>query len=99
MTKRYNNLHREKYKIREIFLGGVKQNTTMNSMLKYLIMITLMYYFLKGLIYLLLWQTTKKVQERALAAKAKERADREAQRRIWEDDENDKNDNKWGKYK
>ncbi len=74
-------------------MGGVKHNNTMNSMLKYLIIITLMYYFLKGLIYLLLWQTTKKVEERARAAKAKEKAEREMKRRIWVDEEDeDSND-------
>lgn len=70
-------------------MGGVKHNNTMNSMLKYLIIITLMYYFLKGLIYLLLWQTTKKVEERARAAKAKEKAEREMKRRIWVDEEDE----------
>lgn len=65
----------------------------MNSMLKYLIIITLMYYFLKGLIYLLLWQTTKKVEERARAAKAKEKADREMQRRIWVDEDDEDGNN------
>ncbi len=64
----------------------------MNSMLKYLIIITLMYYFLIGLIYLLLWHTTKRVQEHALAKKAKEREKREMHRRIWSDDEDEDND-------
>lgn len=66
----------------------------MNSMLKYLIIITLMYYFLKGIIYLLLWHTTKKVQERALEAKAKEKAKQDIKRQIWEDEDEDGN-NRW----
>ncbi|MDD3269318.1 MAG: hypothetical protein PHX14_08355 [Syntrophomonadaceae bacterium] len=63
-------------------------------MLKYLIIITLMYYFLKVLIYLVLWQTTKKVQENALAKKAKRKEKEEMHRRIWVDDEDEDNDSK-----
>jgi hypothetical protein len=37
----------------------------MNDMLKYLIIVTLCYYLVKGLIYLILWQATKKVEEKA----------------------------------
>lgn len=37
----------------------------MNEMLKYLIIITLCYYLVKIIIYLLLWQATKKVEEKA----------------------------------
>ncbi|MEN6328032.1 MAG: hypothetical protein ABFD18_17705 [Syntrophomonas sp.] len=68
-------------------MGRSKLNIVMNSMLKHLIIITLIYYFLKGLIYLLLWETTKKVEERARAEKAKKKAEREMQRRIWVDEE------------
>lgn len=52
-------------------------------MLKSLIIVTLIYYLFKGLIYLILWQATYKVQERSLAAKAKEKAKRDAQIELW----------------
>jgi Na+-translocating ferredoxin:NAD+ oxidoreductase RnfG subunit len=38
---------------------------------KTLIIITLIYYLIKGLIYLVLWQTTYKIEEKAKARKAK----------------------------
>ena len=41
----------------------------MNDMVKYLIIITLCYYLVKGLIYLILWQATKKVEEKARESK------------------------------
>lgn len=56
-------------------------------MLKTLIIVTLIYYLLKGLIYLVLWQTTYKVQERALAAKAKAKEKKKAEEEIWKDQE------------
>lgn len=61
----------------------------MNSTLKYLIVVTLIYYFVKGLIYLLLWQTTYKVEERARERIAKEKEKREMRMKIWEDDDED----------
>lgn len=62
-----------------------------NELLKYLIIVTLCYYLLKGLIYLLLWQTTKRVQESALAAKQKEKDKRKKEKEIWEPDTDDHN--------
>lgn len=56
-------------------------------MLKTLIIVTLIYYLLKGLIYLILWQTTYKVQQRALAAKAKEKEKKKIEKEIWHDRE------------
>jgi hypothetical protein len=58
-----------------------------NELLKYLIIVTLIYYLLKGLIYLLLWQTTYRVQQRALEAKKKEKAKQDMANQIWEDEE------------
>ncbi|NLW91865.1 MAG: hypothetical protein GXY34_09725 [Syntrophomonadaceae bacterium] len=60
-----------------------------NELLKYLIIVTLCYYLLKGLIYLLLWQTTKKVQENALAAKQRERDRKKIENEIWEPSSDD----------
>jgi len=57
-----------------------------NELLKYLIIVTLCYYLLKGLIYLLLWQTTKRVQQNALAAKQREKEKRKKEKEIWEPD-------------
>lgn len=57
-----------------------------NELLKYLIIVTLCYYLLKGLIYLLLWQTTKRVQQNALAAKQREKDKRKKEKEIWEPD-------------
>jgi hypothetical protein len=45
----------------------------MNSMVKMLIIITLIYYFVKGLIYLMLWIATHKVEENARQRKQKRR--------------------------
>lgn len=56
-------------------------------MLKTLIIVTLIYYLLKGLIYLILWQTTYKVQQKALAAKAREKERKKAEQEIWHDQE------------
>lgn len=44
-----------------------------NSLLKILIVVMLAYYLIKGLIYLLLWQTTYKVQQSMLETKKKAR--------------------------
>ena len=61
----------------------------MESMLKTLIVVTLIYYLIKGLIYLLLWQATYKVQENALAAKNKRKNKREAEKSISAPDQED----------
>lgn len=52
----------------------------MNSMLKTLIIITLVYYLLKGLIYLAMWQATYKVQERAFEEKRKRQEKKSAKK-------------------
>jgi hypothetical protein len=60
----------------------------MNPILKTLIIVTAVYYLVKGLIYLVLWQTTKKLEERGLEAKrkAKEKREKEAeiQAELWQ---------------
>jgi hypothetical protein len=61
----------------------------MESMLKTLIVVTLIYYLIKGLIYLLLWQATYKVQENALAAKNKRKNKRDAEKSISAPDQED----------
>ena len=61
----------------------------MESMLKTLIVVTLVYYLVKGLIYLLLWQATYKVQENALAAKNKRKNKRDAEKSISAPDQED----------
>jgi uncharacterized PurR-regulated membrane protein YhhQ (DUF165 family) len=61
----------------------------MESMLKTLIVVTLVYYLVKGLIYLLLWQATYKVQENALAAKNKRKKKKEQDESIWAPDQED----------
>jgi uncharacterized PurR-regulated membrane protein YhhQ (DUF165 family) len=61
----------------------------MESMLKTLIVVTLVYYLVKGLIYLLLWQATYKVQENALAAKNKRKKKKEQEESIWAPDQED----------
>ncbi len=43
----------------------------MNDMAKYLIIITLCYYLVKGLIYLILWQASKKVEEKVRETRKK----------------------------
>jgi len=55
----------------------------MDKVLKYLIIITLAYYLIKGLLYLLLWQMTYKVQEKAMAAKKKEIEKKQVGKEIW----------------
>lgn len=50
----------------------------MNSMVKMLIIVTLIYYLLKGLIYLMLWIATHKVEENALERQRKRRERRAA---------------------
>lgn len=64
----------------------------MDDLLKYLIIITLAYYLVKGLLYLLMWQMTFKVQEKALAAKKKEKERRQAENEIWTSKTDDDSD-------
>lgn len=52
-------------------------------MAKTLIIITLIYYLLKGLIYLLLWQGTYKVEEQARARKNAKKKKRDLEEEIW----------------
>ena len=59
----------------------------MENMLKTLIIITLIFYLLKGLIYLILWQTTYRVQQKALEAKAKRLEKKKIQEEIWHEEE------------
>ena len=54
----------------------------MNPILKTLIIVTAVYYLVKGLIYLVLWQTTKKLEERGLEARRKAREKREKEKEI-----------------
>jgi cytoskeletal protein RodZ len=61
----------------------------MESMLKTLIVVTLVYYLIKGLIYLLLWQATYKVQENALAAKNKRKKKKDVEESVWAPDQED----------
>lgn len=61
----------------------------MENMLKTLIIITLIYYLLKGLIYLMLWQTTVKLEEKARAEKNKKKAEKEFEEELWKSN-NDK---------
>lgn len=61
----------------------------MNDLLKYLIIVTLAYYLIKGLLYLLMWQMTYKVQEKALAEKRKQKERRRIQKEIWENPHDD----------
>lgn len=59
----------------------------MESMAKTLIIITLVYYLIKGLIYLILWQATYKIQERALAEKKKKQKKKDLEESIWSPDQ------------
>lgn len=52
----------------------------MNSMLKMLIIVTLIYYLLKGLIYLMLWIATHKVEQNARERQRKKREQRAAKK-------------------
>jgi len=61
----------------------------MNDMMKYLIIVTLCYYLVKGLIYLILWQATYKVEERAKDLQNKKKKNKQAKEDIWQA-ENDK---------
>lgn len=61
----------------------------MESIAKTLIIITLVYYLIKGLIYLVLWQATYKIQERALAEKQKRRKKKDLEESIWSPNEED----------
>lgn len=54
----------------------------MNPILKTLIIVTAVYYLVKGLIYLVLWQTTKKLEERGLEAKRKAKEKKEKEKEI-----------------
>ncbi|NLO22643.1 MAG: G-protein coupled receptor [Syntrophomonadaceae bacterium] len=60
-------------------------------MLKYLIIITLCYYLVKGLIYLILWQATKKVEEKSRESKqrAKQRKFKRGKDGWYFDDEDE----------
>lgn len=58
------------------------------SMLKYLIIVTLAYYLVKGVIYLLLWQTTYKIEERAREMKKQKQQQKEGEDELWDEDEN-----------
>jgi hypothetical protein len=64
----------------------------MNDLLKYLIIVTLAYYLIKGLLYLLMWQMTYKVQEKALDKKKKEQKRKQVESEIWESRFKDKQD-------
>ena len=59
----------------------------MNDLLKYLIIVTLAYYLIKGLLYLLLWQMTYKVQEKGLAEKKKQKERRQIEKEIWNNED------------
>lgn len=62
----------------------------MNPLLKTLIIVTLIYYLVKGLIYLMLWQATKKMEQRGKEAKQRKKEQRMKQRGTWQDqDDND----------
>lgn len=61
----------------------------MNDLLKYLIIVTLAYYLVKGLLYLLLWQMTYKVQEKGLAEKKKQKERRQIEKEIWKNEDGD----------
>lgn len=52
---------------------GVLSLVMENPLLKTLIVASLAYYLIKGLIYLLLWQTTNKLQQNALERKRQKR--------------------------
>lgn len=51
----------------------------MEDWVRYLIIITLAYYLVKGLLYLLLWKATYVVQEKSLAQKLKRKKQRQAE--------------------
>ncbi len=61
----------------------------MNDLLKYLIIVTLAYYLVKGLLYLMLWQMTYKVQEKSLVEKKKQKERRKIEKEIWENKNED----------
>jgi hypothetical protein len=67
----------------------------MNRMVKYLIIITLCYFFLKGLFYFFLWLTTHKIEERARERKHEEKEKQGSIWRVWEDDEKRDDDSNW----
>ncbi len=61
----------------------------MNDLLKYLIIVTLAYYLVKGLLYLMLWQMTYKVQEKSLVEKKKQKERRKIEKEIWKNKNED----------
>lgn len=71
------------------FMMGELWKNQMNDLLKYLIIVTLAYYLIKGLLYLLLWQMTYKVQEKALAEKNKRKERRQIQKELWKNEDDD----------
>lgn len=60
----------------------------MDNMLKTLIIITLIYYLIKGLIYLMFWQTTVRIEEKAKEKKRREKEKEKEKEKladeIWE---------------
>ena len=68
-------------------MTGELWKNQMNDLLKYLIIVTLAYYLIKGLLYLLLWQMTFKVQEKALAEKKKQKEQRQIEKEIWNNED------------
>ncbi|MGR6837381.1 hypothetical protein [Syntrophomonas erecta] len=56
----------------------------MDNMLKTLIIITLIYYLIKGLIYLMFWQTTVRIEEKAKEKKRREKEKEKLADEIWE---------------
>ena len=69
-------------------MGELCENQ-MNDLLKYLIIVTLAYYLVKGLLYLMLWQMTYKVQEKSLAEKKKQKERRKVEKEIWQNKHED----------
>jgi hypothetical protein len=69
------------------FMMGELWKNQMNDLLKYLIIVTLAYYLIKGLLYLLLWQMTYKVQEKGLAEKKKQKERRQIEKEIWNNED------------
>lgn len=55
----------------------------MDNMLKTLIIITLIYYLIKGLIYLMFWQTTVRIEEKAKEKKRREKEKEKLTDEIW----------------
>lgn len=55
----------------------------MENMIKTLIIITLIYYLIKGLIYLAFWQATYKIEENARASIAKKKRNNKVLEEIY----------------